>query len=188
MILNILRYIILNLLRYSVFIHNISIFGSFPYLLYICTSLLFMHFSLDNDIRKNYIMGQNVSVGNLYKEKIWVKYDVEKKYVKVEDFKAKLEVEVSGVEVGPDISSRREYDWKKIEVKFTPINPGDYKYKKEETKNAYLTIITDGGKVVCNTWYVDKDYSWLVTEDLELRRARRRNPLELRNDADKDSD
>ena len=30
--LNILRYIILNILRYCVFIHNISIFGSFPYL------------------------------------------------------------------------------------------------------------------------------------------------------------
>ena len=30
--LNILRYIILNILRYCVFIHNILIFGSFPYL------------------------------------------------------------------------------------------------------------------------------------------------------------
>ena len=129
-----------------------------------------------------------MSIGNLYKEKIWVKYDVEKKYVKVEDFKVKLEVGVSGVEVGPDVSLRREYDWKTIEVKFTPINSRDYKYKKEETKDAYLSIITDDGHVVCNTWYVDKDHSWLVTEDLELRRARRSNPLELRKDDDKDSD
>ena len=35
--LNILRYIILNIFMYCVFIHNISIFGSFPYL-HICNS------------------------------------------------------------------------------------------------------------------------------------------------------
>ena len=126
-----------------------------------------------------------MSIGNLYKEKIWVKYDIEKEYVKLEEFTFKPEVGVGDVTAGVEISVKREYDWKKIEVQFTPINPGDYKYKKEETKDAYLSIITNDGHVVCNTWYVDKDHSWLVTEDLELRRARRSKPLELRKDGDK---
>ena len=121
-----------------------------------------------------------MSIGNLYKEKIWVKYDVEKQYVSLEEFKIKPEVVVSEVEAGVELSLKREYDWKKIEIQFTPINSGDYKYKKEETKDAYLTIITDDGDVVCNTWYVDKDHSWLVTEDLELRRAPHNEPLEVR--------
>ena len=119
-----------------------------------------------------------MSIGNLYKETIWVKYDVEKEYVKLEEFSIKPEVSVGDVTAGLDISFNREYDWKKIEVQFTPIHPGDYKYKKEETKDAYLTIITNDGHVVCNTWYVDKDHSWLVTEDLELRRAPSNEPLE----------
>ena len=131
-------------------------------------------------------MGQNISIGNLYKEKIWVKYDVEKKFVKAEEFTIKPGVDVADVAASLEVIRKREFDWKKIQIQFTPINPGDYKIKKEETKDAFLTIFTDDGHIVCNTWYVDKDYNWLVTEDMELRRAHRRKPLELRRDEDSD--
>ena len=56
-------------------------------------------------------------------------------------------------------------------MQFTQINSGDYKVKKEEDDDCYMTIITDDGYIVCNTWHVNKNDDWLVTEDMALRQA-----------------
>lgn len=100
------------------------------------------------------------------------------KYVKAADYKIKIGV---GNMTGEG-ALKKEYDWDKIEIKFTPVKPGGFIRKKKERQDPYLTIITDDGHLVCNTWKVDKDHNWLVTEDFQLRRARHDNPLEQHYD------
>ena len=61
------------------------------------------------------------SMSNLYNKTIWVKYDVEKKYVTMEDYTIEGQVGVGEFSVGAGVSVSKSYDWVKIKAQFTPI-------------------------------------------------------------------
>ena len=113
------------------------------------------------------------SMGNLYNKTIWVKYDVEKKYVTMEDFTIEGQVGVGEFSVGAGVSVSKSYDWVKIKAQFTPIKADDFielAVDCKDSKIMYVTIIADGGKIICNTLgQIDKNL--IVTEDGTLRSA-----------------
>ena len=54
------------------------------------------------------------SIGNRYSHTIWVKYDVEKKYVQMEEYRVAAHVGVTEIEVGAGVAGKKQYDWKKL--------------------------------------------------------------------------
>ena len=127
-------------------------------------------------------MGGNVSIGNLYNETILVKYDVQEKFVTLKEFA--LEGGLSVVGLAAEVGGRRKkhFDWKKIDLQFTPIRPGKFLYRKITKTDVYLSIITEDGDVIVNTWYVSKKANFVVTEDMDLMEADDKDPLKVHKD------
>ena len=127
-------------------------------------------------------MGANVSIGNLSNKTILVKYDVQEKFVTLEEFAIKGGVTVAGFGAEGGGRQKKQYDWNKINIQFTPIKPGKFLYRKVANKDVYLSIITGDGDVIVNTWYVSKKASFVVTEDMDLMEADDKNPLKVHKD------
>ena len=127
-------------------------------------------------------MGGNVSIGNLYNKIIFVKYDVQEKFVTLEEFAFKGGVSVVGLEAEVDGRRKKHFDWKKIDLKFTPIRPGKFLHRKITNTDVYLSIITEDGDVIVNTWYVSKKSNLIVTEDMDLMEADDKDPLKVHKD------
>ena len=121
------------------------------------------------------------SMGNLYNQRIWVKYDVEKKYVLMEDYTIEGQVGVGEVSVGGSVSVSKKYDWVKIQAQFTPIPSNEFielAVDCKDRKVMYVTIIGDDKKVICNTLgQVDKNL--IVTENGLLRLASAKNFMQV---------
>ena len=127
-------------------------------------------------------MGPRAStqVGNRYHERIWVKCDVEKKYVTMSEYSLELDVSVGGAEVGATPRVKREYKWHEIKAKFTPIESGHYKefvVDTSDSKTVYVTIIAEDGEIIANALPRYKDDDLVVLEDRELREASESYPL-----------
>ena len=116
-------------------------------------------------------------MANRYHKTIWVKHDVEKKHVQVEDYSIKGQVGVGGLTVGAGVSVGKKYDWVKIESQFTPIPSNEYidpVVNCRDSNLIYLTIIDNDEKIICNT-YGTYDKNMLVTEKGLLRAADPKN-------------
>ena len=122
------------------------------------------------------------TMGNLYNKTIWVKYDVEKKYVTMENYTIKGQVGVGEFSVGAGVAVSKSYDWVKIKAQFTPIEAGgDFIELAVDCKDSpimYVTIIADDGKIICNTLgQIDKNL--IVTENGKLRSASEKKVMEV---------
>ena len=123
-----------------------------------------------------------MSIGNLYNKTILVKYNVQEKFVTLEEFAIKGGVTVAGCGAEGGVRQKKQYDWNKINIQFTPIRPGKFLYRKVADKDVYLSIITEDGEVIVNTWYVSKKSSFVVTEDMDLMQADDKDPLKVHKD------
>ena len=135
-------------------------------------------------------MGGTVSnsIGNRYGKKIWVKYDVEKKYVQMEDYTVEGQVGFSEISAGVGVSVSRKYDWNKIQMDFTPIKSGDFKELTidcKDSKVVYITIVAEDGEIICKTWPMNVANSIVITEEGGLRMAEESNPLKAHRKYDK---
>ena len=124
----------------------------------------------------------DVSIGNRYNKTILVKYDVQEKFVTLEEFEIKGGVTGAGFGAEGGGRQKKHYDWKKIDIAFTPIKPGNFLYRKSADKDVYLSIITENEEVIVNTWYVSKKASFVVTEDMKLMEADDKDPLKVHKD------
>ena len=127
-------------------------------------------------------MGGIVSIGNLYNKTILVKYDVQQKFVALEEFAIKGGVNVAGLGAEVGGKQKKQYDWKIIDLQFTPIRPGNFLHREVTNENVFLSIVTEDGDVIVNTWYVNKRASFVVTEDMVLKKADDKNPLKVHKD------
>ena len=127
-------------------------------------------------------MGRIVSFGNCYNKTILVKYDVQEKFVTLKEFAIKGGVNVAGF--GAEGGGRQvmQYDWNIINIQFTPIRPGKFLHRKAASKDVYLSVITEDGDIIANTWLVDRKSSFVVTEDMELKPADDKDPLKVHKD------
>ena len=135
-------------------------------------------------------MGGSVStsIGNRYRKKIWVKYDVEKKYVQMEDYTIEGQLGFSEISIGAGVSVSRKYDWNKIQMDFTPIKSGDFKELTidcKDSKVVYITIVAEDGEIICKTWPMHVANSIVVTDEGGLRMAEENDPLKAHKKYDK---
>ena len=124
----------------------------------------------------------SISIGNLYHKTIFVKYNVQQKYVTLEEFAIKGGLTVAGFGAEGSGKQKKQYDWDKINIEFTPIRPNKFLKRQVTDIHVYLTIITEDGDVVVNTWYVNKDANFVVTEDMDLAEADYKYPLKIHKD------
>ena len=123
------------------------------------------------------------SLTNKYNKKIWVKYDVERKYVNMEDYTIEGQVGFSEFSVGAGVSVSKRYDWVKIQSQFTPIASGSDSFIElavecKDSKVMYVTIVAEDGEIICNT-LGKTDKNLIVTEDGQLRTAHEKNFTEV---------
>ena len=118
---------------------------------------------------------------NKYSSTIWVKYDVEKKYVRMEDYTIQAEVGFAEASVGASGSVNKTYDWVKINAQFTPIPTDDFIESSvdcRDRKIMYVTIVGEDGKVICNT-LGKTDKNLIVAENGQLRSASEKDFTEV---------
>ena len=123
----------------------------------------------------------SVSIGNRYNKTILVKYDVQEHFVTLEEF-AIRGVTAAGFGAEGGGRQKKQYDWNKINIQFTPIRPGKFLYRRDADKDVYLSIITEDGEVIVNTWCVSKKSNFVVTEDMALMEADDKDPLKVHKD------
>ena len=114
------------------------------------------------------------SIGNNYGKKIWVKYNVEKKYVTMENYEVTGQIEFAGISAGASGAVSQKYDWNKVRIHFTPIKPGDFKEIDIESKTSevvYITIVADDSEILCQTWSMNIGRSLVITEEGGLRES-----------------
>lgn len=129
-------------------------------------------------------MGPRAStvVGNKYHERIWVKCDVEKRYVEMSEYSLDLDVKVRGFDGGAELGVKREYKWHEIKAQFSPIEPNDYKEFVVDTrhcKTVYVTIVAEDNEVIANALPRYKDDDLVVLENREVREASEKYPLNV---------
>ena len=127
----------------------------------------------------------STTIGNRYHKKIWVKCDVERKYVQMENYAVRGQVGVGGISGGAGLRTSKKYDWHKIEMQFSPIKPGDYKRFDIDCKDVsvvYVTIIADDEEIVCNSIPRHKDRNIVITENAEYRTADKNDPWAVADD------
>ena len=69
----------------------------------------------------------------------------------------------------------------KIETKFTPVNPGDFKELTidcTDSKVMYVTIVAGNELIICNSWPIDFKRV-VVTKEAQLRKGEKDNPLKV---------
>ena len=121
------------------------------------------------------------SMANLYNQRIWVKYDVEKKYVLMEDYTIEGQVGVADTSFGAGVSVSKQYDWVKIKSQFTPIPSNDFIEPVVDCKDSkimYVTIIGEDKKIICNT-HGQVDKNLIVTADGVLRTANEKKIMKV---------
>ena len=138
--------------------------------------------TMGSNVSKNEANVHSVSIGNRYNKTILVKYDVQEKFVTLEEFAIKGGVTAAGFGAEGGGRQKKQYDWNKINIQFTPIRPGKFLYRKGADKDVYLSIITEDGDVIVNTWYVSKKSNFVVTEDMDLMEADDKEPLKVHKD------
>ena len=122
------------------------------------------------------------SIGNRYKKTIFVKCDAQEKFVTLEEFAIKGSVNVAGFGAEGGGRQKKQYDWIKINIQFTPIRPGKFLHRKVTNEDVFLSIITVDGDVIVNAWYDSKKVSFVVTEDMDLMEADDKDPLKVHQD------
>ena len=119
------------------------------------------------------------TLANRYHQKIWVKYDVERKYVSVKEYTIKGQVGAGGFTAGIGVSAKTQFDWVKVKADFTPVPPReliDPVVNCEDKKIMFLTIIADDKKILCNTYGIgQKHRNLVVTEKGMLRKVKPKN-------------
>lgn len=123
------------------------------------------------------------SIGNRYNQRIWVKYDAEKRYVQMEEYSIEVQVGLAEIELGAGVAVSKKYDWKRIETKFTPVDPMDFKELAIDCKDSkvmFVTIIAENDKIICNSWPINYKRV-VVTKDAQLRKGVKNQPLKVHN-------
>ena len=140
---------------------------------------------MGSNVSKKEANVHNVSIGNRYNKTILVKYDVQEKFVTLEEFAIKGGVTAAGFGAEGGGRQKKQYDWNKINIQFTPIRPGKFLYRKVTNEDVFLSIITEDEDVIVNTWYVSKNASFVVTEEMVLMEADDKDPLKVHKDYEK---
>ena len=120
------------------------------------------------------------SMSNRYHKTIWVKYDTERKYVTMKGYTIEGQVGVGGFVVGAGMAVNKCYDWVKIKAQFTPIPADDFielSVDCKDRKIMYVTIIADGGNLICNT-LGQPDKNLIVTKNGCLRSANEKKVMQ----------
>ena len=108
---------------------------------------------------------RSTHVANAYHETVFVKVDAERSYVLSMNFSVSGEAEgVKG-----SASGGATWDWNKIQVGFTRIPNGTFQRFDVEfgqgKDTAYITVITESGKLICDALPRREDKSVIVTEE-----------------------
>lgn len=104
--------------------------------------------------------------------KLWVKVDFQQHSVLAENFAVGGALKWLGT--GAEFRGDRQklFDWTKIELKFTPIPAQQFiRFDIPAHGNdvVYLTIITEGGEILCNACPKKIDRNIVIMEDKRIR-------------------
>lgn len=119
-------------------------------------------------------------IGNNYNQTVWVKCDVEKKYVLMSGGGVSVNLDVAGAGVGVGLQRASEVQWKTVQSKFSPIKSGGrqkFEIDSKGCKLVYITIVAADGYILCNALPRQLKTNVVVTEDGQVVTAEKKNPM-----------
>lgn len=119
-------------------------------------------------------------IGNKYNQTIWVKVDVEEKYISMSGGRVEGNVNVAGAGAGVGVQHCCQVEWKKVKAEFNPIQPGHRQKFDMDSKGrvlVYITIVANDGNVLCNALSRELETNLVVTEKGQVVTAKEKDPF-----------